>query len=625
ARLVGLRGSTPLPGSPLNSINGTQGSSTGAGFDRAVRDAGWLFQLPNSWTNDGSITLRLEVDPQQSYSDPNRGNNTLSRTVSFQDKAPICTVFVPVRTHAPAASTDLASFWPMVNLAQQMLPTAEIRTYKQNSDIAETQVCWWGPFPYPCFGPYELPDDDWKIMASLWTRDLFSDDPDSCDAAGAVTHYVGLIHPSTFTDGLNGKGSRPGAQLMIHMPALSSIPLNWRTFSPGEPRSDRAASFPHELGHNYNRKHIACGDPADPDNGYPYTNPDRCRLDDGVLTAASTHYAWDVNRLQPTAPNAATDLMSYGRPRWPSDYTWKAIMNRINSTLFAADAPIATATTVAAAGAAAAVEAFAGAESVVLVTGAYTPTNVVENSGLLNYAYVFPKSAASPGQLQKWQRSLLGAYADQEIRAAGADSVVFQLLDSEGTVLAEVPATLLALEDDENTQLAVAATIPAPNGTVVTVRLVVNGVVVATRTPGAATPTITLSQPAGGETVDATLTVAWNATDADDADRLLYAVQYSPDGGATWRTISSDIAGPGNSDGDNALPVTVQFNASDLPGSNGQTGLVRVLASDGYHTAIATSQPFTVVPRAPEPFIVAPHEGATPQDKATVAVDQPLL
>lgn len=614
ARLEGTRGSTPLPGSPLNSINGTLRAETGMTFDRADKDDGWLFQLPSSWTNDGTVNLRLVVDPLGTYSDPNLSNNSLSRAVNFQGKAPICTVFVPVRTHAPKATTDLASFWPMVNLAEQMLPTANIKTYKQNSDIAETQVCWWGPFPHPCFGPYELPDDDWKIMASLWTRDLFSDDPDSCDDAGAVTHYVGLIHPSTFTDGLNGKGSRPGAQLMIHMPALSDVPLNWRDFSPGQTRSARAASFPHELGHNYNRKHIACGNPADPDNGYPYTNPDRCRLDDGALNAASTHYAWDIARLEPTAPNAATDLMSYGRPRWPSDYTWNAIMNRINSTLIAADGGVN------AAGAAAAAEAFASAESVVLVTGAYTPTNVVENGGLINYAYVFPKNMASSGQLAKWQQSVLRAYGGQELEsAAAADTVLFQLLDSEGAVLAEQPATILELEDDDNTQVAAAATIPEPTGDVATMQLVVNDTVVATRTPGAAMPTIALSQPTADETVDTTLTVAWSADDTDEADRLLYVVQYSPDGGASWRTVSSDIAGPGNNSGDNVLPVTVQFNASDLPGSNGQNALVRVLASDGYHTTIAVSDPFTVLPRGPEPFLVTPHLNAT------IAADQPLV
>ncbi len=617
ARLVGTRGSTPLPGSPLNSINGTRQLFSGVTFDRAKRNDGWLFQLPTSWTNAGSISLQLVVDPQGSYSDPNTGNNQLSRTVSFQQKAPICTVFVPVRTHAPKATTDLASFWPMVNLAKQMLPTADIKAYKQNSDIAELQVCWAGPFPYPCFGPYELPSDDWKIMASLWTRDLFSDDPDSCDDAGAVTHYVGLIHPSTSTGGLNGMGNRPGSNLMIHMPALSDVPLNWRTWSAGEPRSDRAASFPHELGHNYNRKHIACGSPADPDNNYPYTNPDRCRLDDGALNAASTHYAWDTSRLEPTAPNMATDLMSYGRPRWPSDYTWTAIMNRINNSFVTA---AEQGTAAAAAGANAALQAFAGAENVVLVTGAYTPTNVVENGGVINYAYLFPKAAASQGQLQKWQQALLTAFGDQELEsAAAADTVLFQLLDPDGTVLAEQPAIILELADDDNVQLAVAATIPEPAGDVATVRLVVNGVVVAKRTPGPATPTLTLAQPTAGITVDETLTVAWTADDANEGDRLLYVVQYSPDGGANWRTISSDIAGPGSTAGENVLPVTVQFNASDLPGSNGANGLVRVLASDGYHTAIATSPPFTVLPRKPEPFIITPHAGAT------VAVDQPLL
>ena len=622
AQLKGTRNGNPLPGSPLNSINGALNFATGAVPDRANRNDGWLFQLPSSWISKGNVTLELVVDPLGTYSDPNLANNKLSRTISFQEKAPICTVFVPVRTHAPKATTDLASFWPMVDMAEQMLPTANIKTYKQNSDIAELQVCWWGPFPHPCFGPYELPSDDWKIMASLWTRDLFSDDPDSCDDANAVTHYVGLIHPNTSTDGLNGKGNRPGANLMIKMPPLNEIPLNWRKWSDNEPRSPRAASFPHELGHNYNRKHIACGSPKNPDNNYPYTNPDRCRLDDGALDAAGTHYAWDIQRLQPTAPDAATDLMSYGRPRWPSDYTWKAIFNRIDNNLAAAsvnETMSASADGVSAAGVA---SAFAQAESIVLVTGAYTPTNVVENGGLIDYAYVFPKNQASNGQLRKWQQSTMSVFAavsSESTLVAQEDTVLFRLLDAGAALLAEQPATILALEDDENEQLAVAATLPEPTGDVATVQLVVNGTVVASRTPGTALPTISLSQPAGGETVDQELTVMWSAADTDNADRLLYVVQYSHDNGGHWRTVSNGIAGPGNKEGDNVLPVTVKFNASDLPGSNGQNALVRVFASDGYHTASATSQPFTVTTRKPEPFILSPYEGTS------LPADQPIL
>lgn len=621
AHLHGTRNGNPLPGSPLNSINGSLKFAMGAVPDRAKRDDGWLFHLPNSWTNEGSVNFELIVDQFGTYSDPNLGNNSLSRTVNFEQKAPICMVSVPVRTHAPAANSSLASFWPMVDLAEQMLPTTRIKTYKQNSDIAELEVCWWGPFPHPCHGPYELPDDDWKIMASLWIRDAFSDDPDSCDDANAVTHYVGLIHPST-GGSFAGMGNRPGANLALKMPPLDAVPLNWRKWSNNEPRGARATTLAHEFGHNYNRKHVDCNGPKDPDSSYPY---DPCKLDDGPLDAASTHFVWDVQHLEPIAPDDASDLMSYQRPRFPSDYTWKAIFNRIDNNVAAASisaASFSETMNTNSIQAAVAAKAFNQADNIVLVTGAYTPTNIAENGGLIDYAYVLPKNQASAGQLRKWQREMLSgltASGHNHDHAAQDDTVLFRLLDAGDTVLAEQPAVVLELEDNKNEQLAVAATIPEPTGDVATVQLVVNGIVVASRTPGATFPTMELTLPAGGESVDQELTVTWTASDADNQDRLLYVVQYSHDNGGHWRTVSSGIAGPGNEQGDNVLPVMVKFNASDLPGSNGQNALVRVFASDGYHTISATSQSFSVTTRKPEPYIISPAEGNS------IPADQPLL
>ena len=44
--------------------------------------------LPDSWTEDGNVTLRVVVDPRSNYSDPNRSNNETSVALTFNDKAP---------------------------------------------------------------------------------------------------------------------------------------------------------------------------------------------------------------------------------------------------------------------------------------------------------------------------------------------------------------------------------------------------------------------------------------------------------------------------------------------------------------------------------------------------------
>src|SRR5207245_364307 len=100
------------------------------------------------------------------------------------------------------------------------------------------------------------------------------------------------------------------------------------------------------------------------------------------------------------------------------------------------------------------------------------------------------------------------------------------------------------------------------------------------------------------------MTISWHAADPDSDDRLLYTIQYSPDQGQTWRALATDF--PGSPDSD-----TVTLSLQSLGGIPGSTtgALIRVAASDSYHTALATSQPFTVTNRPPRPAIILPAPG----------------
>ena len=102
---------------------------------------------------------------------------------------------------------------------------------------------------------------------------------------------------------------------------------------------------------------------------------------------------------------------------------------------------------------------------------------------------------------------------------------------------------------------------------------------------------------AGGRRTDHDqLTIRWTASDPDAADRLLYTVQYSHNNGAGWHTVATNYAGLPNGGG--ALTLN---DLGSLPGGGANQSLIRVLASDGYNTGIAVSQPFTVKNRKPEP------------------------
>jgi hypothetical protein len=127
-----------------------------------------------------------------------------------------------------------------------------------------------------------------------------------------------------------------------------------------------------------------------------------------------------------------------------------------------------------------------------------------------------------------------------------------------------------------------------------------------TVTAGAGVPTVKVSAPNGGEVLDGqTVNVSWSADDPD-GDELIFKIQYSPDNGATWRTVAQDVTG-----------TTAEVDAINLVRS--EQGLFRVLATDGVHTAGDDSDaPFTVPNRIPTARITEPG------DDLTVATGQTL-
>ncbi len=572
ARLYGTRGASPLPGSPLAPLNGARPLNTVTGYNRANLDDGWLFLLPPSWRSAGTITLRLVVDPQQIYSDSNPGNNEFSHTVTFTGKAPACTVYVPVRTHSPYASTSDPNFWPMVNLAERLWPTRGYWSYYQTEDIAETQVCWWGPFPYPCFGPYELPDDTWKVLTSLKIRDFFTDDPDACDNAGAKTHYVGMVHPSTNTN--KDGGTVLGAAYRNDNVAWVKFPPHTPTSSSSPYWPDAGVTLAHELGHNQGRRHVNCGGPENTDPGYPYPTNQIAN------TGADSYYGFDPKTRIPIEPDDAADYMSYCDPPWTSDYTWRAIFNTVSTA--AASLPQAD---------------LSAAAAAVFVTGGVDP---IAATGTLNYAWVYPTTAMSAGMLEKWQQATAGLQAaDRQ-----TEDIHLRLLGPDGAMLADQPVTLLESDDHDTETQAFVLTFPAPEATVARVELVMDGTVLDSREPGTAFPTVSVQQPAGGEVISDTLTLQWQAADPDPGDALLFNVQYSPDDGATWFSLLTDLAGSPESD-----TVTLTLSELTIPASLPNQARIRVAASDGYHTTLAQSAGFTVTNRRPQAFIAAPTEG----------------
>ena len=208
------------------------------------------------------------------------------------------------------------------------------------------------------------------------------------------------------------------------------------------------------------------------------------------------------------------------------------------------------------------------------------------------------------------QRQAEQAANPANVDHSGAPQITYfvQLLDPVDTVLANQLVTPLMMDDhtDDAESALFSLVFPQPAGQVAKIQLMAGSTPVYTMTPGINSPTVAIQQPTAGAQIDTPLVIQWTATDPDPADQLLFTVQYSHDGGATWHTLTTDY--PSSPAG----AYTLTYNdLGGLQGSAPNAALVRVLASDGYNTGIAISQPFTVKNRKPEPYIVAPGSGQT--------------
>lgn len=436
--------------------------------------------------------------------------------------------------------------------------------------------------PYPCYGPYEL-EDGWgvtngipdrdKVITSLWLRAQLSFNPDACDDIGAPVHFMGMVHPDANNGGASGYASTVSKQSWVQLPdhLPNPAPPAWNSIREGSVMAQ-------ELAHNYGRKHINCGSPDNVDANYPYPP---CQI---ANTGATSYYGFDGATLQPIRPDATADFMSYAGRSWVSDYTWRGLMN---SFFVASRNAIAPATT--------------DVGDNVFVAGLVDMAN---NRGEIAQTLVLPAASIPPATRQ------LAAVQAASPNHDGAPHAVFKLrlLDPVGTVLVERILTLFPLDDhtDESDVALFNDLFAPPVGQVATLQLLAGDTVIDTVSPGIHTPAIAVQQPTVGALIDSPLAIQWTASDPDADDRLLFTVQYSHDSGASWHTLAVNLPSTPN-------PVNqlVLNDVGSLHGSGANTALIRVLASDGYNTAIGVSQPFTLKNRPPEPVIFTPGAGET--------------
>ncbi|MGD9695194.1 MAG: hypothetical protein AB7V42_05980 [Thermoleophilia bacterium] len=182
---------------------------------------------------------------------------------------------------------------------------------------------------------------------------------------------------------------------------------------------------------------------------------------------------------------------------------------------------------------------------------------------------------------------------------------VIEARDAAGATLASLRVTAEPVSDGDGSLISGAVATP-PGTDHVVVRRGGEAAVDARRSPGA--PRVTLVAPRPRVTVAGRqATVRWRAVDPD-GDALTASVEFSANGGRTWRTV---FTGP--STGRAAIP------RSALAGS--RNARLRVRVDDGFNRADATSGRLVVRTPAPVVRIQSPSPGAGPASDAPLALE----
>lgn len=548
AVLFGDQGGAPLPGSPLAPFRSS--ALTPNAGDRTNQNDGFWFRLPEEWTQRGAITLRGVINPNRTVNETSFANNSRSYTAAFVNKVPLCMVMKPTRTRLGTIQRYHPDMQRMFDYIEALLPTSRLRVIWGGGVIEE---------PYDPFhwigdgGPFEVSeadDDGWTMLIELNTRKVFTSTR-YCDGAGGFDHYVAMLkfQEDRAWNGFAQVGNGD-IGLTVAPSAFFVLPYDTR----GIPSS--ALVECQELSHNYGRSHVDCGDPSNVDHGYPYPP-------DVLSTPEAGYIGFDPIRNRLILPDQAKDFMSYCTPKWISDYTWKALFNRISTASMPA---------------AAALEPAANGSPMVLIQGVYDP-----HEGLAGFKQALPLSG--PSELAAAQALIAGLKPDSQYEMRAYSGTALQNL---------IPVYMQSLPADEGARdgLLVIALAQAEAGVDrIDFVNVQSNAVVRSLLGGGASPAVSVITPGANESLvrSNALEVKWTASDPDN-DPLVFTVRFSNDSGAHWQVLASGET--------NTL---ASFDTAGIPGSD--KCIIEVIASDGILCGSAQSGIFSLEGGSPQPFI----------------------
>lgn len=581
--LSGTRQFTDLPVEPIRRCL----SVFPQGADRDDLNQSFNFILPPQISGGiptGPVTMRAVLDPTGVLDSFNQADATHTEDFHFTATAPICLLTFPVLTLDNSGEELIPPATiprPIIRRAEALLPTPEILDYPQNNVLSK----------FPGSRPYEFDSggstNTARVNSKLWAQRFTSNTPWHCESRDGSVHYVGIIGEDVLntstTGNFNGYAMTPGSGMHFRLRGEMDPEKIGRNDPFG------GMTLAHELGHNFFRRHVDCGDPLSIgflvdwivlDLSYHYHTCEFSPVSSDSYFGADLFDLNDPAIIPPSTGDSSPiwgDLMSYGDNRWTSDYTWRAIFDKLDRSRKSGEVTPS-------------LEWYDqwreksthGREVLVHAT--------IDEDGNAEFHYTLNLDGELIPQENREELA-----ASREKAMEQESPFAFDVRDSDGEQIMSVPVEVSLGEDAGPPEVVLGALVPSPDD-LASIQLVFTGgdVMVEAFRP-ANEPTVEITEPTDSTTADENIIVDWTATHPDKSD-LLAMIQYSADGDR-WQTIAADV--------EEAPHV---LNAALLQGAAG-TARIRVIVSDGFNTAHAVSDSFTVLPRDPIVSITRPGDG----------------
>ncbi len=551
-------GGAALPGSPIPAIEGTRdigpALSLGPIIDqRAWSDpsTSWTFLLPYSWQHSGrGITLRAVVNPPTAFPRVNEcsgcdANNTMRLTgVRFRRAG---TLHIhPFRV-----------LWRDSSGTQQAPPPRPWATFRKVRELSPFLI---DVHPYSGVIDAQSISENASLDGDGKTSAILDRLTDAVDIAG---------YPGFLTLAVN-RALGPG---------VTAEHFSWHTFTVrtyAVVNDQRPlTSVAHEIYHGIDFTHAgrSCDD-AVGRGGAEFWVPDDRGLIQGVGADVSSLFS-SPRRLSLKGffdadgnPTEFFDFMSYCAGEgnaWISGLNWTRAANNVaGASATSSSAP-------------ARARARAGASA----TGSALGVTAEIGAGGGSILRVEPgRGRTTP--------------------PAPGSSVSIRVRDAAGAVVSETPVAARPTHIDVGATgsniTQVSAVVPAARAA--SVELVSDGVVLDTLLRSRSAPKVRLLAPRSGAHVRAkgSLRVRWRASDAD-RNRLLAAIDFSADGGRSWKAVALGVRGRRYS-----VPATLLART--------RKARLRVRVSDGWHETAALSRVFRVDGPPPVVSIESPRNGS---------------